>query len=386
MSGVLKTLLKVAVYLIVIFCGLLLSSFAFHERSTPVIVIGVALCLLGFLGFVALFGQYAWGIFTFGLSLLIVVIGGVVLLLAPQRLMVHRPTEPVPPSARPAVLKTIEATATGAANDAVSEHRRSGREENKVRAINSLSSVSNQLRSLQATPNAADPITIKETIKRASVSDSVTEKVAPAVAEAVTAAINKGVPADAANEAAARGLDKAATAPDEIGRLIDGLQSANIAFNTPKSLGYGRTSEIKLQLSTTKSPEELAGIIHEPGETATASVKITNEMEAHLSGDQFQITKVGSERQAVSANGTEWSWDIEPKELGQQLLQLTLEAVLSIDNHEATHILKTFPRTISVNVVWPETALRFLGNNWQWVCVSLVFPVVAWLGKRIFKG
>jgi len=381
----LKTFVKIAVYLIVIFCGLLLFSVAFHERSTPGILVGAALCLLGFLGFVALFGEHRWGTVTFVLSLLIVVFGSGALLLVP-RPMARRPTELVPPAERPAVLKKIETTATGAANDAVGEYHRTGRIEYKARAINSLSSVSNQLRSLQATARAADPSAIRETVKSASVSDSVTEKVAPAVAEAVTDAINKGVPADAANEAAARGLDKVATAPSEVDRLLEGLQSANIAFNTPKSLGYGRTSEIKLELSTNKSPEELAGLIHEPGERETASVKISNEMDARLTGEQFQITAVRPERQAVSANGTEWSWDIKPKELGQQRLHLTLDAVLKIDNHESTHTLKTFDRTIGVNVVWPDTALSFLGKYWQWVCGSVMFPVIAWLAKRIFKG
>ena len=380
----LKTLLKIAAYLIVIFFGLLLFSGAFHERSMSGIIVGALLCLLGFLGFVALLGEHRWGMVTFILSLLIVVFGGGVLLLIP-RPMASRPLELVPTAERPAVLKRIESTATGAANDAIGKSRKPGLE-HKARAINSLSSVSNQLRSLQATARAADPSAIRETVKSASVSDSVTEKVAPAVAEALTDAINKGVPADAANEAAARGLDKAASAPSEVDRLLEGLQSANIAFNTPKSLGYGRTFEIKLELSTNKSPKELAGMIHEAGERETASVKISNEMDARLTGEQFQITAVRPERQAVSANGTEWSWDIKPKELGRQRLHLTLDAVLKIDNHESTYTLKTFDRTIGVNVVWPDTVLSFLGKYWQWVCTAVLFPVIAWIAKRIFKG
>ena len=381
----LKTVLEIAAYLIVIFCGVSLFSVAFHGRSVPGIIVGAVLCLLGFFGFVALFGEHRWGIVTFVLSLLIVVFGGGALVLVP-RPMTRPPTELVQPAERPAVLKKIETTATGAANDAIGDSRRTGRVEYKARAINSLSSVSTQLRSLQATARAADPSAIRETVKSASVSDSVTEKVAPAVADAVTEAINKGVPADAANEAAARGLDKAVTAPSEVDRLLEGLQSANIAFNTPKSLGYGRTSGIKLELSTNKSPEELAGMIHERGERETASVKISNEMDARLTGDQFQISAVRPERQAVSANGTEWSWDITPRKLGQQRLHLTLDAVLNIDNHESTYTLRTFDRTIGVNVVWPETPLSFLGRYWQWVCTAMVFPVIAWMAKRIFKG
>src|SRR5438552_1736621 len=289
----LKTFLKIVVYVGIIFCGLLLLSAAAHQRSLPGCLIGISLGLLGGFGVIGVFWWHRGETVTLVISLLALILGGAALL-------VPRPkSEVVPPAKRPAVLKKIETTATSAANDAIGESRRTGHVEYKARAMNSLSSVSGQLRSLQATTRAADPSAIRETVKSASVSDSVTEKVAPAVVEAVTDAINKGVPADAANEAAASGLDKAATAPSEVDRLLEELQSANIAFNAPRSLGYGRTSEIKLELSTNKSPEELVGMIHEPGERETASVKISNDMDARLTGEQFQITEVRPELQAA---------------------------------------------------------------------------------------
>jgi hypothetical protein len=47
-------------------------------------------------------------------------------------------------------------------------------------------------------------------VKNGSASKGVTKKVAPAVASAVAGAVRKGAPADLANEAAAKGLDKVA--------------------------------------------------------------------------------------------------------------------------------------------------------------------------------
>src|SRR5205807_8131078 len=177
----LKTFLKIVVYVTVIFCGLLLVSAAAHQRSIPGCLIGILLGLLGIFGLIGAFWRHRWETVTLVISLLVLVVGGAALLV--PRPISHRPTELVPPAERPDVLKRIETTATGAANDAVDEYRRIGRIEYKARAINSLSSVSNQLRSLQATARAADPSAIRETVKSASVSDSVTEKVAPAVAE-----------------------------------------------------------------------------------------------------------------------------------------------------------------------------------------------------------
>ena len=385
----LKTVIKIAVYLIVSFCGVFLLSAAFRQHSTPGILIGGFLCLLAFVGFVALFwGHGRWSTVTFVISLLIVLFGCGVFLLVP-RPMAHVPIEIEPPSPAegPAVLKEVEKTATSAANNAVGESRKTGVIENKRLAVASLSSVSQQLRALQNTKRAADMSALGEAVKIGSVSESVTAKVAPAVAAAVNEAVERGVPADLANEAAARGLDKAATAPNEVDQLLEKMQSANIAFNTPSSLGYGRTSGIQLRLSGAKTAEELAAAISEPGARETATIKISNEMDARVTGEGFQVKAVSPERQAVSASGvTQWNCDITPKQLGRQRLHLTLDAIVKIDNHESTYTLQTFDKTIGVNVVWPETLISFLGKYWQWVCTAVVFPVVAWLAKRIFKG
>src|SRR5436305_3650405 len=147
----LKTFIGIAVYLIVSFCGVFLLSAAFRQHSTPGILIGVFLCLLAFVGFVALFwGHGRWSTVTFAISLLIVLFGCGVFLLVP-RPMAHMPIEiePAPPAEGPAVLKEVEKVATSAANEAVGEYRKPEHAMNKARAVASLSSVSNQLRTLQ---------------------------------------------------------------------------------------------------------------------------------------------------------------------------------------------------------------------------------------------
>jgi hypothetical protein len=109
-----------------------------------------------------------------------------------------------------AILSGIETTVISAADNAVQQYAATGSVKGKEIAIASMSSVSQQLRGLQATDDAANPAALKQAVKDGSASTIVTQKVAPAVANAVAKAVTKGAPKDVANEAAARALDKAA--------------------------------------------------------------------------------------------------------------------------------------------------------------------------------
>ena len=109
-----------------------------------------------------------------------------------------------------AILNSVETTALNAADSALQQYAETGKVKGEKVAQASLSSVSQQLRGLQATKHAADPAAIHEAVQNGSASPIVTKRVAPAVATAIAKAAKEGVPADAANEAAARGLDKAA--------------------------------------------------------------------------------------------------------------------------------------------------------------------------------
>jgi hypothetical protein len=109
-----------------------------------------------------------------------------------------------------AILAGVEKTAATAAVSAIDQYTETGSVSGKQVAKDSLSSVSQQLRGLQATDAAADPAAIKQAVKNGSASKGVTKKVAPAVASAVSNAVKKGAPPDLANEAAAKGLDKVA--------------------------------------------------------------------------------------------------------------------------------------------------------------------------------
>jgi len=112
--------------------------------------------------------------------------------------------------------------------------------------------------------------------------------------------------------------------------------------------------------------EELKRSIVEEGEKVGASIKVSDRMEARLSGYMFQITAITSEEQVVSKDQrTEWKWEIHPKEEGEHRLHLTLTALLEINGNSTRRAIRIFGRYIEVYVTPTQKLEVFLRANWQ---------------------
>ena len=121
-------------------------------------------------------------------------------------------------------------------------------------------------------------------------------------------------------------------------------------------------------------------MIQEPDEREHYTVRIADQMEARLTGEAFDITPITTEAQGMNLQGiTEWKWDIRPKKIGPQRLHLTLDAKLRLFGRDVTHNIRTFDHTMDVKVVWPQSALFFWQNYWQWICTTIAIPMAGWL-------
>jgi hypothetical protein len=168
-----------------------------------------------------------------------------------------------------------------------------------------------------------------------------------------------------------------------IDRILENLELANIAFNAPATLQLGNSAVVQLLLSTQKSIEELQNMITATGEKEGARIRVSNQMEARLSGLGFKIETVTPEVQAVSAtNVTEWKWEIEPTEPGSQRLHLTLSAQLHVEGQRVPRTIRTFERTIEVHVTWSQKVSHFVANNWQWLWTTILIPIAGWIIRK----
>ena len=175
-----------------------------------------------------------------------------------------------------------------------------------------------------------------------------------------------------------------------IDNYLASMASANIAFNVPQTINLYETALIKLKLSLQKSIDELREALTAEGKREGAIVKVSNRMEARLTGANFQITAITSEEQAVGSIGeVEWKWEIKPTTSGKHNLHLTLTALFSVDGESTRKTIRTFDKTIEIEVTPAQLVLKFLENNWQWLWAAILLPIVGWgwkLRKASKKG
>lgn len=110
-------------------------------------------------------------------------------------------------------------------------------------------------------------------------------------------------------------------------------------------------------------------------------------MQAVLTGgDDFKITPITPDTLPVSSQTTtEWKWDVKALRGGNLKLYLTLNAIVEYEDGAGKRpvTIKTFDKYYVVAVPWSENAaLKFVGNNWQWVWTTLIIPVGLWLKNR----
>jgi hypothetical protein len=168
-----------------------------------------------------------------------------------------------------------------------------------------------------------------------------------------------------------------------IDKILERLELGNIAFNAPKKMNMEEKEIVTLLLSATTPTEVLKSELKSEGEKVGATIRISDRMEARLSGQNFTITAITPEIQAVSRKeNTEWKWEVAPKEKGDQFLHLTLSALILVDGASTPKAIRTFDSTINVEVTPLQRIKIFVTNNWQWLWATILVPIGGWLWKK----
>jgi hypothetical protein len=174
---------------------------------------------------------------------------------------------------------------------------------------------------------------------------------------------------------------------DEVAEAVAKLPVATVAFNTPNELSRGETATIKLLLSpATISITDLEDRVDKAGEKSGAHVKYSRVMEATLASEDFDVTPLSPQQQFVAAGQeTEWLWQIKPKQTGKLHLFLTLNAIIEVGDQTNAYKVKTFSRTLTINVSLGTHVRDFVKGNWQWLWTAVLVPVGLWFYRQKTK-
>jgi hypothetical protein len=138
------------------------------------------------------------------------------------------------------------------------------------------------------------------------------------------------------------------------------LDYGHFTFNSPKTMNPRGTAVIQLVFGWKTTIDDLKRRLEVAAEKRGERIRVSDRMEARLSGSNFAIRAITPEIQDVSrGNLTEWQWEVKPSSDGRNDLHLTLSALLSADGASPPKTLITFDQAIEVKTTWFQDVRSF---------------------------
>jgi hypothetical protein len=175
----------------------------------------------------------------------------------------------------------------------------------------------------------------------------------------------------------------APASPSLVDAAVRGLEWGTIAFNVPPRMRYQERQVAELVLSMTASRAELEAELATGAGAQSAEIRVSNEMEARLTGTGFAIKPIEPASQAVSRLATtRWRWEVIPEEHGTRVLHLALYAHIRIAGSDKVYVVRTFDRAIHVEITVPQQLGGLVLDNWQWLWAALLVPAAGYLWRH----
>jgi hypothetical protein len=165
-----------------------------------------------------------------------------------------------------------------------------------------------------------------------------------------------------------------------IDAALQSLSAAHVAFNNPEHARVGRPIVVEAKLSPRMPVGALRALITEAGKVETADLKVSDRMAATLNGGSgFDVAPSGPQEQWISTDqATSWTWTVTPKAVGEQILILSFDALITVNGKDDKRTVNTLTHHIDVDVGWPDTFGEWLdlikktGENISWIWVALL--------------
>ena len=91
----------------------------------------------------------------------------------------------------------------------------------------------------------------------------------------------------------------------------------------------------------------------------------------------FRIEAITPEQQAISSSErTAWRWQIEPTKSDKLELHLTLSALITIDGEPTARTIRTFDRTILVDVPFGQHLTNAATSHIELITSAVLIPIL----------
>lgn len=142
--------------------------------------------------------------------------------------------------------------------------------------------------------------------------------------------------------------------PQEVARAeepLESLEFATIALNTPHEMNLNETAVVELLVGLTMPSHELAERFEGAGVREFARIRVSERMEARLTGANFAVVATTPEEQTIpDTDVAGWKWEVKPTSQGSHSLHLTLSSLGQTNSLPLQSVLRAYDKRMQVNV------------------------------------
>ena len=159
------------------------------------------------------------------------------------------------------------------------------------------------------------------------------------------------------SETFAESAGVAAPAPQQsrAAAFLETLQTVPVAHETPKSAEYKRAFDVTLAIDAT-GDDTAVDALPGRGNIVTGEAKVSDRVEARVSGANFEIVPMSPATQSLSPlTENVWRWSVMPLSAGDHDLVFEIYAI----DQDSVVPLRTFRDTVTVQVSGINRAIAF---------------------------
>lgn len=164
------------------------------------------------------------------------------------------------------------------------------------------------------------------------------------------------------------------------------LFSANLAFAVRDRANIDDDIKAQLLINPGRKLADLEKDLTVRGNKTSKKIQVSRVLRATLTAPDFQVTNITDEEQVLAdTESTEWLWMLKPKTSGTHEINLSVTAVVKVNGRESKHHLKTFDKTIVIEITKQQVVESWFDENWKWVISTLIIPLLIFLFKERVK-